>query len=87
MPLSRRLIAEFVGTALLLACVVGSGIMGVALSGGKDGVALLGPLLDAVGFGSAAGLPPQPASTRAADSAIAHARRTLIRPPTPDHPW
>ena len=41
MPLSRRLIAEFVGTALLLACVVGSGIMGVALSGGNDGVALL----------------------------------------------
>jgi len=41
MPLSRRLVAEFVGTALLLACVVGSGIMGVALSGGNDGVALL----------------------------------------------
>lgn len=41
MPLSRRLIAEFAGTALLLACVVGSGIMGVALSGGNDGVALL----------------------------------------------
>jgi glycerol uptake facilitator-like aquaporin len=41
MPLSRRLVAEFVGTALLLACVVGSGIMGVALSAGNDGVALL----------------------------------------------
>ena len=41
MPLSRRLIAEFTGTALLLACVVGSGIMGVVLSGGNDGVALL----------------------------------------------
>ncbi len=41
MRLSRRLMAEFIGTALLLASVVGSGIMGVALSDGNDGVALL----------------------------------------------
>jgi len=40
-PLPRRLLAEFLGTALLLACVVGSGIMGVKLSGGNDGIALL----------------------------------------------
>ena len=40
-PLSRRLLAEFLGTALLLACVVGSGIMGINLSQGNDGVALL----------------------------------------------
>lgn len=40
-PLHRRLLAEAVGTMLLLATVVGSGIMGVALSGGNDGVALL----------------------------------------------
>jgi glycerol uptake facilitator-like aquaporin len=39
--LPRKLLAEFVGTALLLAAVVGSGIMGVALSGGNDGIALL----------------------------------------------
>ena len=39
--LGRRLLAEFLGTALLLATVVGSGIMGVALSRGNDGVALL----------------------------------------------
>ena len=39
--LARRLIAEFLGTGLLLATVVGSGIMGVALSGGNDGIALL----------------------------------------------
>ena len=37
----RRLLAEFLGTALLLATVVGSGIMGVALSRGNDGIALL----------------------------------------------
>lgn len=41
MPLQRRLLAEALGTALLLATVVGSGIMGVALSNGNDGIALL----------------------------------------------
>lgn len=40
-PLARRLAAEFIGTMLLLATVVGSGIMGAALAGGIDGVALL----------------------------------------------
>lgn len=41
MTVLRRLFAEFLGTALLLATVVGSGIMGVALSDGNDGIALL----------------------------------------------
>ena len=41
MPLHRRLVAEALGTALLLATVVGSGIVGVALSAGNDGIALL----------------------------------------------
>lgn len=39
--LTRKLLAEFIGTALLLAAVVGSGIMGVMLSPGNTGVALL----------------------------------------------
>jgi len=39
--LSRKLLAEFLGTALLLATVVGSGVMGVALANGNDGIALL----------------------------------------------
>lgn len=39
--LSRKLAAEFVGTALLLATVVGSGIMGERLSGGNVAIALL----------------------------------------------
>ena len=39
--LSRRLTAEFVGTALLLAAVVGSGIMGERLASGNVGLALL----------------------------------------------
>ena len=41
MGLGRKLLAEFLGTALLLACVVGSGIMGVNLAGGNDAIALL----------------------------------------------
>ena len=40
--LSRRLAAEFTGTAMLLAIVVGSGIMGERLAAGNDAVALLG---------------------------------------------
>lgn len=40
-PLRTRLLAEFVGSMLLLATVVGSGIMGVQLSAGNDGLALL----------------------------------------------
>jgi glycerol uptake facilitator-like aquaporin len=39
--LPRRLTAEAIGTALLLATVVGSGIMGDRLSGGTVGIALL----------------------------------------------
>jgi glycerol uptake facilitator-like aquaporin len=39
--LSRRLVAECVGTALLLAAVVGSGIMGERLAAGNVAIALL----------------------------------------------
>jgi len=39
--LGRRLVAEAVGTAFLLAAVVGSGIMGERLAGGNVAVALL----------------------------------------------
>ncbi len=38
---SRRLVAEFLGTAFLLAVVVGSGIMADKLSGGNVGLVLL----------------------------------------------
>src|SRR5215470_2099111 len=38
---SRRLVAEFIGTAILLAAVVGSGLMAERLSGGNNAVALL----------------------------------------------
>jgi glycerol uptake facilitator-like aquaporin len=43
--LTRRLAAEALGTALLLAIVVGSGIMGERLAGGNDAIALLGNTL------------------------------------------
>ena len=40
--LTKRLTAEALGTAFLLATVVGSGIMGETLAGGNDAIALLG---------------------------------------------
>ncbi len=43
--LRRRLFAEALGTAALLAVVIGSGIMGQRLSGGNDAIALLGNTL------------------------------------------
>jgi glycerol uptake facilitator-like aquaporin len=39
--LSRRLVSEFIGTAFLVAAVVGSGIMGERLAGGNIAIALL----------------------------------------------
>ena len=41
-PLSRRLVAEGLGTAILVATVVGSGIMAEQLAGGNQAIALLG---------------------------------------------
>lgn len=42
MTRARRLVAEGLGTALLLAVVIGSGIMGERLAGGNVAIALLG---------------------------------------------
>ena len=39
--LSRRLVAEFIGTTLLLTTIVGSGIMAERLAGGNVAIALL----------------------------------------------
>jgi glycerol uptake facilitator-like aquaporin len=41
-PLARRLLAEGLGTALLVATVVGSGTMAERLAGGNQAIALLG---------------------------------------------
>ncbi|MEY2883939.1 MAG: hypothetical protein RL490_1663 [Pseudomonadota bacterium] len=48
MTLARRLAAEALGSALLFATVIGSGIMAAALAGGNDAVALLGSTLATV---------------------------------------
>ncbi len=42
---ARSILAELLGTGLLLAVVVGSGIMGQTLAGGNDAIALLGNTL------------------------------------------
>jgi glycerol uptake facilitator-like aquaporin len=49
MDLPRKLTAEALGTALLLAVVIGSGIMGERLSGGNVAIALLANTLATVG--------------------------------------
>jgi hypothetical protein len=41
MTLSRRIVAEGLGAAFLLAAAVGSGIMGERLAGGNTAIALL----------------------------------------------
>ena len=46
---AQRLFAEALGTLLLVCTVVGSGIMAVNMSGGNDGVALLGNTLATAG--------------------------------------
>jgi len=76
---TRRLAAEFVGTLFLLAAVVGSGIMGNALSDGNVGLALLanstatGAALVAliVTFGPLSGAHFNPAVT-ALEAALGH---------------
>jgi glycerol uptake facilitator-like aquaporin len=72
--LARRVTAEAAGTALLLAAVVGSGIMGERLAGGNTGLALLanatatGAALVAIilTFGPISGAQLNPAVTLAA---------------------
>jgi glycerol uptake facilitator-like aquaporin len=44
-PLTRRLLAEGLGTAILVATVIGSGIMAERLAGGNQAIALLGNTL------------------------------------------
>lgn len=46
---ARQLLSEFVATGLLLAIVIGSGIMGERLAGGNDAITLLANTLATVG--------------------------------------
>ena len=69
--MTRKLLAEFIATALLLAIVIGSGIMAQRLSGGNDAIALLANTLATVGglyvlievFGPVSGAHMNPAVT------------------------
>jgi glycerol uptake facilitator-like aquaporin len=71
--LPQRLVAEGIGTGLLLAAVVGSGIMAERLAGGNNGVALLANTLATAGalvaliltFGPVSGAHFNPAVTLA----------------------
>src|SRR5271170_870758 len=73
MTQARRIAAEAIGTALLLAAVVGSGIMGERLAGGNVAIALLantlatGAMLVAIilAFGPISGAHFNPAVTLA----------------------
>jgi glycerol uptake facilitator-like aquaporin len=84
--LGRRLAAEAVGTSLLLAAVVGSGIMGERLAGGNVAVALLantvatGAALVALilTFGSISGAHFNPAVTLAAAARGGLARGDVV---------
>lgn len=69
--MTRKLFSEFIATALLLATVIGSGIMAERLSGGNDAIALLANTLATVGglyvlievFGPVSGAHMNPAVT------------------------
>jgi len=74
MSLTRRVVAEGLGTAFLLAVVIGSGIMGERLAGGNVAIALLANSLATGGglvvliliFGPISGAHFNPAVTLAA---------------------
>jgi glycerol uptake facilitator-like aquaporin len=74
--LPKRLVAEAVGTAFLLAAVVGSGVMGERLAGGNNAIALLANTLATgaalvaliLAFGPISGAHLNPAVTLAAAS-------------------
>src|SRR5438034_6765510 len=86
MSLPRRLVAEGLGTAFLLAVVIGSGIMGERLSGGNVAITLLANSLATGGglvvliliFGPVSGAHFNPAATLAAATQCALPWRAVL---------
>lgn len=78
----RRIAAEFIGTAMLLAVVVGSGIMGERLAGGNVALALLGNSIATGGGLVALILVFGPVSGAHFNPAV-----TLALAGTQQHPW
>jgi glycerol uptake facilitator-like aquaporin len=81
LTLGQRLVGELVGTAMLLATVVGSGIMGERLAGGSVALALLANTL-ATGAGSSRRFSPL-VTFRARTSTL---QSRLQKPPMVDCP-
>lgn len=85
--IGRRVTAEFVGTAMLLLAVVGSGIMAQRLCGGNTGLALLANAIATGGalvalilaFGPISGAHFNPVVTLA-DAALGGSARALVVP-------
>ncbi|HKU95076.1 MAG TPA: MIP/aquaporin family protein [Vineibacter sp.] len=85
-PLTRPVVGEAIGTALLLAAVVGSGIMAERLSGGNVGVALLANAVATGGalyaliilFGPISGAHFNPAVTLALAARCMLERRAIV---------
>ncbi|MBS1914137.1 MAG: aquaporin family protein [Bacteroidetes bacterium] len=84
-PAARRFVSEFIGTAMLLATVVGSGIMAENLAGGNVAIALLANTLATgaglvaliITFGPVSGAHFNPAVTLAASLTGAARWRTV----------
>src|ERR1700689_2645772 len=81
-PLAKRLAAECLGTGLLVATVVGSGIMGEKLAGGNVALALLGNTLPTGAILVVLILAPGPISGAHFNPAV-----SLVMSLRKDHPW
>ena len=92
--LARKVVAEFTGTALLVAVVVGSGIFAERLSPGDTGLQLLENSTATAGLVSVPVSVPVicqrfgvPGPTRLSDAAPPTTLSIPLNPPTPPSSW